>query len=301
MSRISAVIAIVGFFGTALGAFAQMASTNYEIRWDTVGNGGDDFSESASYILRDTVGNAGIGQGTSASYDLRAGYRQGIFDQVIDFELFLQDSDTGRAATASAGTTITCDTSGLAVGDMVVLIEDEGDGQVSAIGRITAVGVGTITVDELKDGGVAPVIDGSDDFVYVLGGTFVDLDELDDALVRTSVIGIEVTADIDGGYVVQLLDDGDLRDGAETVDDVADGDVTAGSEEYGGRSSDSTLAGSTFDTADTAITTAFQDIADRSDISFDSRDFLTLLAAIDSSTSVGDYSHDLTLIVSGNF
>jgi len=299
--RIVALSLIVGIFAWAPLALAQMSSTNFMIRWDSVSTGGSDTSASASYQLRDTVGNTGIGNGSSSSYLLRAGYRQGVFDEVITFDVASQNNSSGRAATGLVGTTITTSTSGLAVEDLITLVQDEGSGQVAAIGRIISVGVGTVTVDELKDGGVAPVIDGTNDFVYELNNSSIALGTLTDATLATSIVGFEVSADADNGYVVQVFEDMDLSDGGDVINDVLDGAVTIGSEEYGGRSSDTTLAASTFDTVDTAFTTSFQDVADFSSNAFDRKDFVTVKAAISSGTADGNYGHVLSFIVSGNF
>lgn len=292
---------IVGIFLWSGLSYAAMTSTNWEIRWDTIGNGGSEDSTSASYQLRDTLGNSAIGQGSSTSYDLRGGYRQGVFDQILTFDVMNSQLSSKRTVSASVGTTITTDTAGLSSGDYVALVQNLGASQVTAIGRIASVGVGTITVDSLSDGGVAPVIDGTNDYLYKLAGSTLDLDELDPAQVNTGIVGFEVSADLENGYVVQVLEDGNLRDGAETINDVADGTVSVGSEEYGGRSSDTTLSGSTFDTSDTAFTSSFQDVADTANSAFISRNFLTLKASISGTTVDGTYGHTLTLIVSGNF
>ena len=114
-------------------------------------------------------------------------------------------------------------------------------------------------------------------------------------------MGFEVTAETDNGYVVQVFDDGNLRDGANDIDDVADGTVTAGAEEYGGRSSDTSLADSTFDSADTGFTTSFTNVATESSASFASRNFVTIKAAMSSASSNGSYAHTLSFIASGNF
>lgn len=294
-------LTLVGIFGVGLFASAEMESANFLIEWDTVSQGGADDRTSASYLLRDTVGNAGAGGSSSATYDLRAGYRQGIFDQVITFDVTAQDESSGRDATALAGTTITADTAGLSVGDLIVLVQDEGDDQVAAVGRITSMAIGSFEVDELKDGGVAPVIDGADDVVYLLEGSTIDLGTLDPDTVTTRLIAFEVTADLNNGYTVQVFDDGDLRDGALTINDVADGDVTLTDEEYGGRSSDTTLADSTFDTEDTAFSEVGQDVADETESQFENRNFVTLKACVSPTTVDGDYAQTLTLIVSGNF
>jgi hypothetical protein len=292
---------VVGIFGTALFASAEMDSTSFLIEWDTVSQGGTDDHSSASYLLRDTVGNVGAGSGSSGNYDLRAGYRQGIFDRVITFDVAAQEESSERDATALAGTTITADTSGLSVGDLILLVQDEGDNQVAGIGRITSVAAGSFEVDELKDGGGAPVIDGTDDVVYLLRGTLVNFGTLDPNAVTTQVIGFEVTADLNNGYTVQVFDDGNLRDGTLTINDVSDGDVTATDEEYGGRSSDTTLADSTFDTEDTAFTEGAQDAANESENEFESKNFVTLKASVSPTSVDGDYAHIITLIVSGNF
>lgn len=278
-----------------------MSSANFLIRWDALGTGGDDTSSSASYQVRDTTGNTAIGDSTSTSYGVAAGYRQGVNDQVITFEVAAQDNGTEQAATALVGTTVTTGTAGLAVGDFILLVQDKGASQVSAVGRISSIGVGTITLDELKDGGTAPTIDGTNDFVYELTSGTAALGTLDVAAVNTSVVAFDVTAEVDAGYTLQAMDDGNLRNGASDINDVTDGAVTAGSEEYGGRSSDTSLAGSTFDTADTAFTTSFQDVADRSAAAFESRDFVTLKASMTGSTDNLAYANVTSFVISGNY
>ncbi len=301
MRKFLAIMVIVGVFGTASGTFAQMDSTSYQIRWDTVGNGGDDVSSSSSYILRDTTGSAGIGDSASASYELGAGYRPGISSDVLDFSFFSEDSATSTAATALAGLTIDCDPTDFSIGDMIALLQDRGEDQVTAIGQVVSIGIDSITVDALKDAGDMPAIDGSNDFVAILEGESSALSTLSTSAVRTSVIGMSVSSSAPDGYAVQILSDGDFRDVAETVNPVADGSVTAGSEEYGARSSDSDIPSSTFDSADSAITTSFQTIADLDAVVSNDRNFLVTKAAISPSTVAGSYAQTLTLIVSGHY
>ena len=200
-----------------------------------------------------------------------------------------------------AGPTIVTDTPGLSVGDFIAIVQDRGANQVTGMGKINAVGVGTVTVDELEDNGTAPTIDGTNDYVYELTGYSVDFGELDITSIHTSVIGFNITADVDNGYSVMVYDDGDLRDGLKVIQDVIDGAVTAASEEYGGRSSDTSIASSTFDTQDTAFTTSFQTIADETSSVFESRHFVTLKAAKTTYTVTGSYTHTLSFVVSGNF
>ena len=299
--RILSIISIlVGLFMWAGLAYAEMTSTNYQIQWDTIGQGGDDMSDSASYQLRDTIGNSAVGSSDSTNYSSAAGYRQGVFDQILTFEVYGQGTSQ-KDATALTSTTITCDTSGISEGDFIALVQDEGESQVSAVGRVTTIGAGTITVDDLQDGGVVPTIDGVNDYVYLLNTTSVDLNELDPAEFSTTIIGFDVSADLQNGYVIQVYEDGNLRDGSDDIDDVSDGAVSLGAEEYGARSSDTSLSGSLFDTEDSAFMSSYLDVADESSTSFDSRNFLTLKASIDATTADGTYEHTLTFILSGNF
>lgn len=299
--RLIAII-LVGIFSISRFSSAEMSSDNYQIKWDSINYGGSDTSASASYNLRDTIGNAGAGESQSTSYLLQAGYRAGIFDQILVFDVFSQDNDSVQNATVLAGNTITVSAvTGFAADDYLLLVQDTGASQISAIGKITVVGINSITVDEWKTAGVAPVIDGTNDYVYELNGTTADLGTMNNAQINTAIIGFEVTIDNDSGYSVQIFEDGDLRLGAQTIDDVSDGTVTIANEEYGGKSSDTTLVDSTFDTADTALTSDFQKVATEDGTQFFNRNFLTLKASITASTPSGTYAQTLTLITSGNF
>ena len=293
--------AFVGVFVWASFAQAQMSSTNYEIRWDTISTGGSDSATSTSYDLRDTMEIGVSGTGTSTSYQLDQGYRTGVFDQVITFSVFAQDVSSVLAATALSGTTVTSDTTGISVNDYIVVIQDLGTSNIAAIGKVSSIGAGTITVDEFKNGGTTPTVDGTNDYVYLLSGAAIAFGDFSSSSIASAVIGWEVTVDNENGYVVQVVEDGDLRSGSDDINDVTDGTVTNGSEEYGARSSDTTIAGSTFDTADTGITTSFQNIATESTFAFESRNFLTLKTSISSSSNAGSYAHSVSVIASGNF
>src|SRR3989338_6702839 len=246
------VTAIVGFFISVSVVSAAMSSTNYQILWDSIDSGGSDVSSSASYILRDAVGNTGAGDSTSTSYQLNAGYRAGIFDQVVKFDLYVQGLSTHPAPTTFSRSIVAASTSGVAVGDVVAIVQDEGLNQVSAIGKISALGAGTITLDRVTIGASLPVIDGASDYVYKLSGSTIAWgDTLVDAP-KTSLIAFEATADVQTGYTIGIVEDGNLRSAeGHDVDDVGDGAVTSANEEYGARSSDTALAASTFDAQDT--------------------------------------------------
>lgn len=297
-----ATFATVGVFVYVQLAHAAMSSSNYEIRWDTVSTGGSDTSSSASYLLRDTATVASGSTASSTTYQLTDGYRAGIFDQVITFDLYIQNSSNERAITAFSGTTVSMSsTSGLATNDYVAVVQDRGASQVVAFGRIQSVGAGSIVLDRLTVGASSPTIDGSNDYLYQLNGSSLTLETLDGSSVGTGIAAFEVTVDNDSGYSIQVVEDGNLRVGSEVVDDVADGNVTAGSEEYGAISSDTSVASSTFDTQDTAITTTSQDIVTSSSFAFDQRSFFILKAGGSGSSAANTYSHTLTFIASGNF
>lgn len=293
--------AVVGFFVSVPFVQASMTSTNFEIRWDTISTGGSDTSSSGSYLLRDTAESMVAGSSSSSTYQLTQGYRAGVDEQILTFEVLSQTTASGRAATALSGLTVTASTSGLSVGGLIAVVQDLGASQVSAIGRIASLGAGTITVDIWKNAGSVPVVDGTNDYVYPLTSTSVAFGDLLTTTVATALVAFEVNAANDNGYVVQIVDDGNLRSLNSDINDVADGSVEAASEEYGGRSSDTSLSGSTFDTTDTALATTAADVATESSLSFESRNFITLKVAISSSTSASDYSHSVSFIASGNF
>ena len=301
MRYIIAIFSIFCLFVGVSAVQAEMSSSNFKIRWDAVSNGGSDNSTSVNYQLRDSTGNQGAGQNGSTNYRTGSGYRAGVFDQVITYEVAAQNDASQVSATNLSGTTVSVsDTSGFSEGDFVAIVQDEGASQIAGIGKVISKTASDLTLDQITtDGGLS--IDGSNDYVYALDNLSTNLGTLNDSTVTTSLIGFNVSADVDNGYSVQIMEDGDLRDGANNIDDVADGTVSAGSEEYGASASDASLANATFDTQDSAITQNFQEIATETDNSFESRHFATLKAAIDSSTPDGNYGQTLTVIVSGNY
>jgi hypothetical protein len=278
-----------------------MSSSSYLIRWDTVSTGGSDTSSSSSYLLHDTIVPSTAGRSTSISYTVDQGYRGGISERTITFDVFAQSLSSYFTATALVGNTVTSNTSGLSVGNMVAVVQNVGVDQVAAMGKITSLTSSAVTVDSWKNNGTQPVIDGSNDYLYLLNGATLDFGTITDNTVETGIVGIDVTTDNTSGYVVEVYEDGELRYALETIDDVADGSVSAGFEEYGARSSDTSIASSTFDTADTALTTSYQDVATESSTSFDSRNFITFKIGTTPLTAVGTYAHTVTFIASGSY
>jgi len=292
---------ILGLVALPLGLLAAMSSTNFQIQWDTVSTGGGDNASSATYQLRDTSGNQAVGDVSSTSYNIAAGYRQGVFDQILAFEVYAQSTSTVRAATSVIGTTVSASETGISEGDFVAVVENLGASQVVAVGQVASTGAGSIVVDRWTDNGTFPTIDGTNDFLYILSGSTIDFENFSVSAVKTAVVAMLVSTDMTLGYTITVFDDGDLRDGLESISDIADGTVSAGSSEYGGRSSDSSLVSSTFDTQDTAFTTSAQEVVTVTDPTFDDRTFVTLKAAIDSGQASGTYANTLSLVVSANY
>lgn len=101
------------------------------------------------------------------------------------------------------------------------------------------------------------------------------------------------------GFTTTISEDGNLRhtSGAD-IDDVTDGAVTAGSEEYGIRTSGSI---GQQNNADTSITTSAKTIASRGDVAPSSSVTLLFRAAVSQSTPEGSYGHTVTITTTGNF
>ncbi|MFI3158402.1 MAG: hypothetical protein QX199_19845 [Methylococcaceae bacterium] len=282
--------------------FAAMSSTNYQINWDELSSGGG-VGSSASYQIRDSAGGSGEGsRASSTNYSLDQGFRAGIYDPVVDFVSYIQDRSTQVAATAFSSNTVTVTTaSGFTIGDWIAIIQDEGASQISAMAHITNISGSNITVHSSYSG-LTPTIDGSNDYVYRMSSNVSpSLGTLSTSLVSTSMIGWVATADITQGFSMYMFSNGNLTDGPDTIPAVSDGSVTAGTSEYGGKSSDSTLATSTFDTQDTAFTTDPTLVGSVPTNATQSSGFVTLKTAISSSQVAGSYAQTLTAIFVGDY
>jgi hypothetical protein len=300
----SLILAIFCVF-RADSVLADMTSANYQIQWDEISSGGG-FSSSATYGLRDSAGTGSAGAAaTSASYGITPGFRSGVYDDVIRFTPYVQDSSSQVAAvSATSGpfneVTITT-TAGFSVGSYILVVQNEGANQVSVMGQVTAVGATTLGIRS-NYAGTAPTIDGSNDYVYLMNSSAaMGLGTLSSSTVATHTIGWVSTSDVDDGYSVYMFSGSELISGSDIIPGVADGTVTAGSSEYGGRSSDTSLATSTFDTQDTAFTTDPALVASVASHPFLSIGFVTLKASIESAQAGGSYAQTLTAIFVGEY
>ncbi|MBU1146664.1 hypothetical protein KKD80_03925 [Patescibacteria group bacterium] len=134
---------------------------------------------------------------------------------------------------------------------------------------------------------------------FAISDTSVDFGTLSTSSVSSDSITITSTTNAVDGYVTTIYETENLKTGGSAdIDDVADGTVTAGSEEYGIRTSgtDGQMNG-----ADTAITVSPQAVASHASWINGSVVTITFKAAISSLTSAGAYAHNVTLISTGRF
>lgn len=123
----------------------------------------------------------------------------------------------------------------------------------------------------------------------------IQIGPLSSGAVSASAVSITMTTDSQTGYTVSATEDGNLRSGSDTITDVADGVVTAGSREYGIRTSgtDGLLGSDTPINGSVAIASSVGAvIARQTDIQF--------RVAIDGSMPAGNYSHIVTFTATVN-
>ncbi|HBF67259.1 MAG TPA: hypothetical protein DDW36_02435 [Candidatus Magasanikbacteria bacterium] len=107
-----------------------------------------------------------------------------------------------------------------------------------------------------------------------------------------------VTSSFSNGYVLTIVEDGDLRSGANTINDVQDGTVSVGVEEYGLRTSGTD---GQYNATDTGITGVAKTIATRAAPANGVSTTVTYKATIDANTAAGNYSHTVTLTLTSSF
>lgn len=133
---------------------------------------------------------------------------------------------------------------------------------------------------------------------FSISARSIDLGILSVYAVNSGSHTFSVTTNATGGYAVRVYEDGDLQlSEGDNIDDVVDGQVTAGSEEYGIRTSGS--AGQ-YNATDTAITNG-NILALNNVPATDEQTEVTYKASISEATEDGSYSHTVYFVVSGTF
>ena len=143
---------------------------------------------------------------------------------------------------------------------------------------------------------------------FSISANILNLGNLNTSSVNTSSHDVTVTTNAPDGYILYVSDDGDLRKGSDTINNVGDGQVNANNEEYGLATSDSgqqitqdaDCPNSPYNAS--GITTGTQTAASSS-VAVPSGETSTLCyaAAVSSSTINGYYSHIVTYVVTGRF
>ncbi|MFC1687057.1 beta strand repeat-containing protein [Patescibacteria group bacterium] len=143
---------------------------------------------------------------------------------------------------------------------------------------------------------------------FTISSNTISLGNLSTGSVATASHTITTSTSADSGYITLVYDDGNLRKGADDINDVGDLAVTAGSEEYGISTTDTGqdvitdggggCSGSTYD-AD-PITTTQQSVASASGPA-NEEVTICYMASIDANTVAGAYAHTVTFVTIGLF
>jgi len=167
-------------------------------------------------------------------------------------EVYTVNSVTAASATVPMWTQITATTVGTAATEVTCIIGDGAPNPMNPIGAdgysIAVVttndsGAGIAYVGNANDITVSATVlpnltltIGSADGTYCTTTAGVTTCNLGTVLTTTENDGsydVDVGTNAASGATVNLAEDGNLRNGADNIDDVGDGDITAGSEEYG--------------------------------------------------------------------
>lgn len=280
-----------------------MSSANYYINWDSINIGGSDFSSSTNYYMSDSIGQTVSGLTTSTNFDLYGGYRIPDFGGFyLEFNVKAQLDASKIAYTVFDNNNLQVtlnDSSGYAVGDHIVVVENLGPNELIAIGKIENISVNTLTVDKWEgDNAVMSASpSGNDDWVYKMQGNELELGTLTTSGVKTGVSILEVYTGASNGYSVTMAEDGNLRYGPFSISDVADGTVTAGSEEYGVETVGPTAVGS----GDINIDSAGKTVQESNTAANFDRVGIIYKASVDTATEGGAYEHTVSYYVTANF
>ncbi len=112
----------------------------------------------------------------------------------------------------------------------------------------------------------------------------------------SSTVSSTISTDSSTGYSLTFDEDGDLRNGGATIDDVLDGSVTVGFEEYGLQTIG---GGGTSPLANVAIVNGLEVASSLGPVSGEETG-IQFLATVGGATLAGSYSHIITATLSAN-
>lgn len=142
---------------------------------------------------------------------------------------------------------------------------------------------------------------------FTVSSTTINLGTLSTGSVSYSSHTIRTVTNATNGYVSYVYDDGNLRNGGNDINDVADGAVSVASEEYGIATSDasqtitqdSDCASAPYSAS--GITTSQQSIAGATSGPVDETSTICYAASISATTVAGSYAHTVTFVTTGLF
>lgn len=130
---------------------------------------------------------------------------------------------------------------------------------------------------------------------FSLDKSSVSLGTIRQSGVSSDSVVATVDTDANTGYTLAVTESGNLQSGSNDINDVGDGSVTAGSEEYGIRTS----GGSGILTSDTAISGSTV-AASASGVVHNDQTTITFRASVGQSSKAGSYSQTVTFTVTVN-
>lgn len=139
---------------------------------------------------------------------------------------------------------------------------------------------------------------GDNSITFSMNSSSVSLGTLSTTAVGTVTNYASSTTNYAGGYALYVSESSGLASGSNVIDDVTDGSVTAGSEEYGIRTSGTS---GLYNSSDTAITTDWKKIAEKtSAVTADSVGVI-FKVAVSPATPSGSYSHTVSFAAVAQF
>ncbi|MFA5134210.1 MAG: hypothetical protein WC505_00270 [Patescibacteria group bacterium] len=265
------------------GGWCATAAADMTVTGITDPTGG---SESATSLPGTLVGTCTQGAGAS-SYDTFTITGVNDLSSATKYGVRIADGTTAELGTPAASTT-----------GLITITTNNGS---------TDVDSAFTSVDIISDDQVAVSADVPSSITFTLSDTTIDLGTLSTGAVSTSSHTVQTVTNASSGYTTLVYDDGNLRKGSDDINDVADGAVTAGSEEYGLSTTDSSqdiaqdaACGSAPYTA-SALTATQQSVAGAASGPVDETITVCYAASISASTVAGAYAHTVTYVTVGLF
>ena len=191
---------------------------------------------------------------------------------------------------------------GFAVGDYIAVVENQGFGQLVAVGKISNIAGLVITVDQYAgdEGSMSASPTGGDDFVYRFSGAAIALGTVSPTAQAAAAALASVQSSVVSGYTVYVQADRQLSNGTHNMSEVLDGAVSPGSEEYGASITGTAAVSPGIDIGVTTTQRAIQTNGAPSSSPADRAAMIYKLSIV-SATPAGVYSHNVAYTLTANF